>query len=696
MTTLFWDSETYSECPINHGTWKYAHHPSTEIMLITYAVGDDGPGKAVDLTAGEELPNEFLDLYLDERVPQVIQNSAFDRTVANARQLVPGFTLTPERICDTMVQALAHGLPGALDKLGTVFGLSEEQAKIKEGRQLIHFFCKPNRGKRNMPTNHPERWARFVEYAIRDTTAMRVIHKKLPRWNYPGTKFFNGEPSPEHRLWCLDQRINDRGFRVDLDLARAAVEAAEAEKKALNAATLDATGGEVQAATQRDKLLKYILEAHGVTLPDLRQDTLQRRLDDPNLPDEVKHLLDLRLMSGRNSSSKYKAVLKSVGDDERLHFTIQFCGAQGTGRDSGRVFQPQNMMRPTMSDEDITEAIDLIKAGVGNLIYSNLPEVLGNAVRGVVVPPEGKKLVVSDLKSIEARGLAWLAGEEPVTQFFRDFDAGKIKYDSYMMAYTSVFGGDPLFVTKDQRQEGKTIDLFGGYGGGVAAFLTFAAVYHLDLQEMADKVWAQADSVLIAECSDKFDWAKSKGFHAGLGRHKYAAFEYVKQRWREARPRTVALWGALADGFKAAVLQEGRTINVREGLIKFLRKGQWLRMRLPSGRCLVFLQPRIDSNGLSFMGLDRYTRKWSRVYTHGGKLAGILTQAFARDILFDRLHAVEQAGFDILLRVHDELVTETVDGTSDQLDALITAGSDWAPGLPLAADGFETYRYRKG
>lgn len=696
--TLYFDTETFSERPIRDGTWNYAHHESTEIMLVSYAIGDEGEGKCVDLTAGEELPNEFVDLYLDERVPTVIQNSAFDRTVCNAVPLIPGFTLEPERICDTMVQALAHGMPGALDKLGFIFGLSEEQAKIKEGRQMIHFFCKPNRGKRNMPADHPERWQRFIEYAIRDTTAMRELHKKLPRWNYPGPRFFDGEPSSEHRLWCLDQRINDRGFRVDLDLARAAVDAAEVEKKALNDATSEATEGEVSAATQRDKMLGFILRAHGVSLPDMKQDTLKRRLDDPDLPKEVKHLIDLRMQSARNSSSKYKAVLKSVGEDERLHFTIQFCGAATSGRDAGRIFQPQNMMRPTMPQDAIYTAIEDIKAGVSPLLYSNLPEVLGNAVRGVAIASEGKKLVCSDLKSIEGRGLAWLADDEPIVQFYRDGDAGRVDYDSYQLAYTTVFGGDPAKVTKSQRQEGKPIELGFGYGGGVAAFATFAAVYYLDLDEMADKVWEIADSAHIAECADKWEWAKSKGFHAGYGRHKYAAFEYVKQRWRDNRKPTVQLWHEVGDAFKHCILHNKSTVDVRGGRLKFRRDGQWLRIRLPSGRCLVFLQPRIDEKGTSYMGLDRYTRKWSRVYTHGGKTVGIINQALARDVLFDRLPAIEDSGYSILLRVHDEVITEAPDTgefNTAHLDALMTVGSSWAKGLPLAADGFEAYRYRK-
>ena len=331
MRRLFLDLESYSEEPIASGNWNYAHHPSTEIMLATWCFDDEPEAYCWDATTGEPCPTDLREALDDEDVLVVMQNGAqFDRTVMRATGLVD---LPCERICDTMVQALSHGLPGALGKLGMVFGLAEDEAKDKAGRQLIHFFCKPNRGKRNTRLTHPEKWEEFKAYALRDTTSMRIIHGKLPRWNYPGTKFFtDGIQSDEHKVWCLDQKINNRGVMADVELAEAAVTAAAAEKTTLDDATYEATDGDVTAATQRDKLLQFILKTHGITLPDMRADTLQRRLDDPDLPWAVKHLLDLRLQSSRNSSAKYKAVLKSVCDDDRLRFTMQFCGAATTGR----------------------------------------------------------------------------------------------------------------------------------------------------------------------------------------------------------------------------------------------------------------------------------------------------------------------------------------------------------------------------
>lgn len=685
--TLYLDLETYSECPISHGTPRYASHPSTEILLIAYAVGDE-PVNVWDLTCPTTLPHDLARALLSD-CPVVIHNSFFDRSVMRETGF---FDLPPERIEDTMVQALAHGLPGALDKLGTAFGLAEDKAKSKAGRALIHFFCKPVRGKRNFSTDHPERWAQFVDYAAQDVVAMRELHRKMPRWNYPDNK-------RERALWCLDQRINDRGILVDTELAHAAVQAAATERETLNAATHDATDGEVEAATQRDAMLAHILREHGVTLPDMTQATLKRRLDDPALPAAVKHLLDLRLQSSRNSSAKYTSAIKAVSEDGRLRAGLQFCGAATSGRWAGRVVQPQNLMRPTMPHAAIETAIDDIKAGAAPMLYSNLPEVLGNAVRGLFVAPEGRKLVCSDLKSIEGRGLAWLADDERVVQFYRDFDAGKVSYDSYQLAYTLVFGGDPAKVVKAERTVGKPIELAFGYGGGVAAFLTFAAVYYLNLDALADTVWGLADTSLIRECSEKYDWAKKQGFHAGMDRHKYAAFEYAKTKWRQSRQPTTVLWRELADAFRFCVAHDRTAVDIREGKLKMRRDGQWMRLRLPSGRCITMLQPRAGSDGqLTYKGLDRYTRQWTDVFTHGGKLAGVVTQSFARDVLAHNMPLVESSGFDVVLSVHDELITEAPDApgfSAAKLNALMSRVPEWAPGLPLAADGFEAKRYRK-
>ena len=687
MYPFFVDSETYSDVPIKSGFMNYVQ--GAEVMLVSYAKGEGEIG-LWDITRGEQMPSELEDNIYDERVKLVAHQSAFDRRMFQFTDLFPGADLQVARWEDTMVQALAHGLPGALDSLCKIFGVDADKAKSKKGKQLIQLFCKPtSSGKRNTEATHPAQWGDFRDYAKSDISAMRVIHRKMPRRNYP-------DRPVDFKVWEIDQRINQRGFLIDPVLAQAAVEAAKEEKATLAAKVIEATGNAVTAGTQGDALLKYIVESYGVELPDMRADTLKRRIEDESLPVELRQLLDLRVQSNRNSASKYTAALKSMNEDNRLRDTLQFCGAAGTGRWGGRVFQPQNMMRPTMDKEDIDKAINVIKSGLAPMIYDNLPEVLGNCVRGLIIAPPGKKLIVNDYSSIEGRGLAYLAREDYIVDFYRSVDADLVDYDSYMLAYAICFGVDPATVTKAMRQLGKPIELAFGYGGGVAAFLTFAMTYHIDLVKAMEAIWETGDPHHLAECLQKYEWAKKHGYHAGMQPRMYAAFEYVKQKWRTARPKTVQFWDDLSTGFKSAIMFENDVFSA--GSIKFKRQGHWLYMRLPSGRCLTFLKPLMKGDQITFMGLDRYTKQWKRQNTHGGKLSGLATQAMANDILRVALPKLEDNGYEVVLTVHDEAIAETPDTdefTSEGMAALMTEEIEWMPGFPLASDGFETYRYRK-
>lgn len=685
---LYLDTETFSEVPLDRGFMNYVDE--AEVMLFSYAL-DEGDVKLWDITRGEPCPQDLWDAMYDPTVKLIAHNSAFDRRMLLFTELFPDADLSVERWEDTMVQALAHGLPGALDTLCKIFGVDADKAKDKRGKQLIHVFCKLNaKGERNTEETHPEQWAIFRDYAKRDISSMRIIHRALPRWNYP-------DRPVDFQAWMIDQRINQRGFMIDVELAQSAVTAATYEKKALKVKVQDATDNEVESATQTDVLLKYILASYGVELPNMRADTLKRRIEDENLPAELRQLLDLRVQSGRNAASKYTAALKVVNDDHRLRDTLQFSGAAGTGRWGGRVFQPQNMMRPTMEKAAIAEAIEMIRCGLAPTVYDDMSSVLGNCVRGLIIAPPGRKLIVNDYSSIEGRGLAYLAQEDYIVDFYRSVDAEEVDYDSYMLAYAICFGVDPATVTKAMRQLGKPIELAFGYGGGVAAFLTFAMTYHIDLVKAMEAIWETGDQKHLARCLDKYEWAKKNKYHAGMEPRMYAAFEYVKQKWRAARPKTVEFWDALATGFKNAIRHDKVTFEAGP-FIKFRRTGQWLRMRLPSGRSLVFLQPKMQGDNISFMGLDRYTRQWKRQTTHGGKLSGLATQAMANDILRCALPKLEDRGYEVILTVHDEAIAETPDDpaySSDDMASIMTEEIEWLPGFPLASDGFETPRYRK-
>lgn len=690
MTVLYLDTETFSECDLkSHGTPRYAADPSTEIMLVQWAVDDDPPLVEDWTDELDKGPSRRCRAAIESASAIVIHNSFFDRSVMRE---VWGIDIPPERIDDTMVRALAHGLPGGLDKVGACLGVPIDEQKDKRGKRLIQLFCKPqpkrSQIRRATKHTHPVEWEEFVEYSRQDIPAMRAIHKRLPKWNY-------SIGSPEHRLWCLDQRINDRGFAVDTDLARAAIAVTDKAQRELADETLALTAGEVDKATRRDRLLKHILEFHGVTLPDMKKDTLKRRMEDPNLPDAVRQLLAIRLEASMTSTGKYQALLRAVSADGRLRNTLQFDGAQRTGRWAGRVFQPQNMMRPTMAAEDIEDGIVLIKARCPEVLFPKVMTLTGNAVRGCIVAPPGKKLVVADLANIEGRGLVYLAGEQWKLQAFRAFDAGEGP-DMYRLAYARSFGINAADVTKDQRQIGKVQELGLGYGGGVAAFITFAMVYQMDLDALADAVWSTASADAITDAMGMHKWAEGKRRTLGLSQHVYVACEILKRAWRDAHPHVEALWKQANDAYTNATLNPG--VMFEAGPLKFQRDGAWLRMRLPSGRYLCYLQPRVEGGQCTYMGVNQYTRQWARLKTYGGKLIENATQAWARDILAHNMPHVEDGGYQVVLTVHDELLTETPDNDGYSAEGLahrMTVRPPWAPEVPLAAAGFECYRYRK-
>ena len=713
MTTLWLDLESYSECDLKtHGTHRYAEHESTEIIVAQWAV-DDGEPFVVDVGQGgatRYIPPMLRRALRDPAVTVVAHNSHFDRTILRH---VWGVDVPIERWQDTMVKALAHGLPGGLDKVGQIVGLDADQAKDKRGRELIQLFCKPRpKGhtlRRATRETHPKEWAEFLEYSRQDIVAMRAIDRKLPSWNYkPG--------HPELALWHLDQAINDRGFAADLDLANAAIDAVAVEQKRLKAEVVEATDGLVSSASKRDQLLAFILAEYGVDLPDMKADTLRRRLEDPDLPDGVKVLLAIRLESTKTSTAKYKALVNAVSADGRMRNTLQFAGANRTSRWAGRIFQPQNMARPDialvaehfgvsmkaaegMLEDYLDQGVEALKGGFAVDVFDNVMGLTANAVRSCIVAQHGRKLCVADLSNIEGRGLAYLAGERWKIRAFRDFDSGE-GADLYIRAYASAFGVTPESVSKEQRQIGKVMELGLGYEGGVAAFLTFAAVYGMDLDKLADAVHASAPADMLARAREMLAWFKKqrRSTH-GLSEHVWVACETLVLLWRDAHPNTVGLWKAAGESVRAAIQNPGVTFEIGEHL-KARRDGAWLRIRLPSGRYLCYVHPRVAEDGqISYLGVNQYTRRWGQIKTYGGKLVENATQAFARDVLAANMPLIEGCGYEIVLSVHDELLTETPDNsdfTSDALALMMSHCPPWAKGLPLAAAGFECYRYRKG
>lgn len=460
-TVLYLDLETFCDTPLSGqngaGTHRYAE--DVEVLICAWALDNPlwGEGDIIveDLTNddGEGVLHPSVDFFRAVRDSDriVIHNSGFDRTVSRHSDQLTEFPL--EKIEDTMIRAMSHGLPGGLAQLSSIYDLGED-SKHEGGKDLIRLFCKPQpknvKTRRHTKVTRPEDWARFVAYAGGDIRSMRVLRHKLPWWNYPGRPDGNRD-APEMELWRLDQKINDRGFKVDLELADAALDMIAAVKDQHNSYFDAQTFGEVTSANQRDKLLEHLLGWYGVKLPDLTRSTIERRLDDPDLPEPVKELLATRLDAAMAATSKYKALRRSVSTDGRLRGTLQFGGAVRTGRWAGRIFQPQNLIRPSGDEaESMENWIDAIKAGMWELL-PNPNRAAAVSLRGAIVAEEGHKLVVADLSNIEGRFLAWLAGEQWKLDAFAAYDMGTGP-DLYKVTAGRILGKPPEEVTGDERQ----------------------------------------------------------------------------------------------------------------------------------------------------------------------------------------------------------------------------------------------------
>jgi DNA polymerase len=653
VATLFFDCETYCETPITHGTHAYAEGAS--VILASYA-WDDEPAACLDMTDGSTSLADLQNL-MDKADTVVIQNSAFDRTILRH----VGVNLPVEKVHDTMVQALSHSLPGSLDKLCQVLNVPTDLAKDKDGKRLIHLFCKPQAANRKIRIatrlTHPADWELFKNYARLDIEAMREVYKRLPKWNYAGSQ--SNSRRDELELWHLDQKINDRGVAVDTELASAALRAVERLQKRLASEAKELTEGHVEATTQRDKVIAYLADHLGYEVEDLKGASIERILEETQLQPEVRELLANRLQASATSPAKYKVLLRAVSKDARLRGLLQFCGASRTGRFGGRVFQPQNLPRPVIKGAAVEEGIEALKANTVDLLFDNVMDIITSAIRGCIVAEKGKKLVIADLSNIEGRMLAWLAGEQWKLDAFRAYDNGT-GHDLYKITAASILNKKPEDITKDERQvSGKVPELACGFQGALGAFKTMGALYGLELP----------DVTVIG----------------------------IVKAWRKAHPNITKLWYGLEEACRDAVSSPG--VVKRVGKLAVQRDGAWLRIRLPSGRYLCYPGIECDEAGkLSYMGVNTYTKKWERLKTYGGKLTENVTQAASRDVLCYGMRLAEETGYSVVLHVHDELICEVPDSSefnAKSLEVIMATNPPWADGLPLAAQGFETYRYRK-
>ena len=638
--------ETYSTVPITHGTHAYAE--TAEVIIVAWA-WDDG--------VVQETPYPtplFVQSLIERAATVVIHNSAFDRTVLQQQ----GVFIPLSKIEDTMAMALAHSLPGSLGQLCDILHVPTDKAKDKDGKRLIQLFTKPRpkntKLRRALPDTHPDEWKAFRAYACLDVAAMREVHKRLPKWN------------DERRLWLIDQTINDRGIAVDLDLARAALRAAERSGADLARRSDNLTGGDVKSTTQRDVLKKYINAEHGVDMADMTKGTVADMLKKDDVDPDLRELLVIRQQASATSPAKYRTLLKGVSADGRLRGTLQFCGASRTGRWGGRLFQPQNLPRPALKPSLIEAGIAAMKRDCEDLVVDNVMELCSSAVRGSLVAAPGKKLVISDLSNIEGRVAAWIAGEAWKTEAFKAFDkSGSPLDDIYVRAYAKAFNVTPQAVLDNKkigdgmmRQLGKIMELALGFGGSIGAFSTMAKLYGVELPE--------------------------------------EDIRRIVGAWRKAHSRIVSFWYDLENAARRVMLFPGE--GTRIGPLRMDMKDDWLRVRLPSGRYLCYPNAGVKDGRIVYNGTNQYTRKWEQLETYGGKLFENVVQATARDVLAFSLINAEEKGYPVCLHVHDELITETPDTdayTSDELSAVMSMSPSWGLGLPLAAAGFETRRYRK-
>ena len=638
------DIETFSDIDlINCGVYKYTDSDNFEILLFAYAV-DDGETKIVDLACGEKIPEEVMDMLLDDAVTKTAFNANFERTCISKHL---GVELKPEAWRCTAVQAAMLALPLSLEGVGVVLGLDKQ--KMSEGKDLIRYFCSPckptksNGGRtRNLPEDAPEKWELFKTYCIRDVDVEKQIRKKL--WKYP-------IPDKEQELYCLDQRINDRGIMVDRNLVDHAIACDllykdTATKRAYELSELENPNSVSQ--------LKGWLTEKGIEVDSLAKATVEELVD--KTEGDVQEMLKLRLAMSKTSVKKYEAIDRSVCRENRVHGLLQFFGANRTGRWAGRLVQIHNLPQNHISDLELARG--LVADGRYDdveMLYESTPNVLSELIRTAFVAKPGCRFIISDFSAIEARVLAWLAGEQWRIEVFQTH--GKI----YEASASAMFHVPIEEITKTSplRQKGKISELALGYGGSVGAMTSMGAL------------------------------------KMGLSEEELPS---LVTTWRNANPHITQFWWAVDEAAVKAVRDKKPS---RVGRVAFEYTSGILFVTLPSGRKLSYVKPKMGVNkfgrdGITYEGIGE-SKKWMRLETYGPKLVENIVQATSRDILAEAMLRLENAGFDIVCHVHDEVVLEVPNGTSsiEEINEIMAVNPVWADALPLSAAGFESPFYKK-
>lgn len=657
MSKMSVDIETYSSIDLSKtGVYRYVEAPDFDILLIGFSI-DGGPVEVIDCTARhnnyeeEKKMVQFKKHLYDPECIKKAFNANFERTCL-AKWL--GKEMPPEEWRCTMIKCLTMGLPGNLAGAGMALGLPEDKLKDPQGKALIQYFskpCKPTRVNgqrtRNLPEHDPDKWKLYIEYNRQDVVTEMAIDSKLEIYKTTET---------EQELWNLDQRMNDHGVRIAVDMVDKIVDYDTVRKEELQKEAQEITG---LANPNSLAQLKTWLNDQGMPMTSVTKDTISAALALKYIPDNVRRVLEIRTALGKTSTAKYSTMLDAVCEDHRLRGILQFYGANRSGRWAGRLVQTHNLARNSLEDLDLARELavdgdfDTMQTLFGETAF-----VFSELVRTAFIPSEGCRFVVSDFSAIEARVISWIADEEWRLQAFREGKDIYCETASQMYKVPVVKHG----INGELRQKGKVAELACGYQGGVGAM------------KRMDREGSIPEDELQA----------------------------VVDSWRNANPKVVKLWRLCEIAVRTAI-EEHRTVRLQHGL-EFSYINHNLFIKLPGGRKLCYwdtklkMDPRDGREHIVYMGVNQETKQWGETETYGGKLVENIVQATARDCLAVAMTRVSNLGYKIVMHVHDEMIVDVPvedTGALEAINACMAEPIDWAPGLPLKGDGYETTFYKK-
>lgn len=637
MKTLNIDIETRSSIAIKFGVRKYADSKDFKILLFAYSV-DHGEIEVVDFANGEQLPDEISKALINPSVKKSAFNAAFERTCISKSR---GEAMPPEQWRDTMIWGMELGLPASLEQMAKY--LKVPQQKDTEGKRLIRKFCIPRKDGTFCEDFDSDDWELFKSYVKQDVRTELSIADELEA--YPIAE-------SEWELWALDQRINDRGIGVDMDLVHAALSLDEETSVLAKEKLQELTGLDNPNSVMQ---LKKWLSEQGLEVASLGKEQVTEILEDSQTPQIVREALLLRQVTSNASIKKYDMLDNATCSDERIHGILQFYGASRTGRWAGRLLQVQNLPRGSLKPYELADARDFVKnkdIEALDLIWGDVPNVLKSLIRSSLIPSEGNEFIVSDFSAIEARVIAWLAGEEWVLDTFRT------GHDIYKATANQMFNlGGVDKVDKSMRQRGKVATLALGYQGGTGALKAMGAL----------KMGIEEDEL-----------------------------QGLVNAWRKANPNIVRFWKRVEAAAKRA-LEFGTKVSLRGTGISFYVQDHFLMIELPNGRSIAYTKARLEEGRIRYEGKSMASSTFQTLDTYGGKLVENIVQATARDVLGESMIRLENLGYKIVAHVHDEVILDVPKGASniDEINKLMAINPEWTEGLPLAAAGFRSDFYMK-